>query len=72
MVVGYTCYPDDLEKVADALLEGDLKNRKCNKARTEEYPVLSKTQLERRRRREVPFSSLHIMDKIELGIRTDE
>lgn len=63
--------PEELEEVADQILAADLKSRRPTKVRDKEYPILSKPQLERRRRREVPFSSLGIIDKVELGLRTD-
>lgn len=64
--------PEELEAEANRILAGDLQNRQSNKARVAEYPILSEYQLERRRRREVPFTSLGILDKVELGLRTDD
>lgn len=61
---------DELEKMADKILEEDLKSMKSNKARLREYNFLSESQMIRRRRREIPFSSLAVQDKIKLGIPT--
>lgn len=63
--------PQDLERMADELLEAELRSKRSNKARLEEYPILSKYQLLRRRKREIPFSSLNVHDKLALGLRTD-
>jgi hypothetical protein len=63
---------EDLEQMADELLAKDLKCKKCNKTRKEEYPILSINQLDRRRRKEIPFSSLNLSEKIKLGIPTVE
>lgn len=48
----------ELEELADHLLSLDLKNTKRNKTRTEEYPILSESQLKRRAAMEYPISSL--------------
>jgi hypothetical protein len=48
----------DLEKQADKLLGGYLKSKKRNKVASEEYPILSDSQLKRRRSKEIPMSSL--------------
>lgn len=48
----------ELEIKADQLLAKELKNKKRNKNRKEEYPILSDSQLARRRAMEIPLSSL--------------
>ncbi len=53
----------DLEIEADKLLGSVLKNKKKNKTKTEEYPILSDFQLRRRRAKEIPFSSLSMRQK---------
>lgn len=50
--------PAELEALADHLLENDFKNSKKNKIKETEYPILSPSQLKRRRAREYPVSSL--------------
>lgn len=63
--------PEELEDVADQILAEDLRSRKPTKSRDREYPILSEHQMERRRRREIPFSSLSTSEKVRLGLRTD-
>mgnify|MGYP006883604504 CR=1 FL=1 len=62
---------NDLEKQADKLLEDTLKDTRRNKIRLEEYPILSDTQLKRRRAREIPMSSLSIRQKLESELNND-
>lgn len=52
-VLGRNLAPDILETLADWLLYETLSNKSPHKAVTEEYPILSKRQLERRRRKYV-------------------
>ena len=54
---------DDLEKEADELLAPYLKAKKKNKSAKEEYPILSDSQLKRRRSKEIPFSNLSLKQK---------
>jgi len=53
-----------IERLADKLLEQDLKSKKRNKSRTSEYPILSKSQMKRRQSREIPYSNLSNRQKL--------
>lgn len=64
--------PEELERMADKLLEKDLKNKKAYKFRHDEYPILSESQLKRRRRREIPTSCLSNRDRVYLGLKREE
>lgn len=55
-----------LELEADALLAPYLKDKKRNKTRTDQYPILSDSQLARRRSKEIPMSSLYRKNLLEL------
>lgn len=64
-VLGRSLAPDILETLADWLLYEVFSNKAPNKATTEEYPILSKRQLKRRKRKyvliekEASLSALH-------------
>ena len=48
----------ELEAEADEILALYLKDRRINKNRVQEYPILSKYQLKRIRAQELPISNL--------------
>ncbi len=62
---------DPLEIEADKLLALYLKNRKKNKNRLEEYPILSDSQLRRIRAREIPFSCLSYTRALEVELKNN-
>lgn len=53
-----------LEQQADEILADELKSKKKNKSSMNEYPILSDSQLKRRRSKEIPYSNLSIRQKI--------
>jgi hypothetical protein len=55
----------ELEELADNLLSSDLTEKKKNKVRTTEYPILSNSQLRRRQAREIPYSNLSGKQRLE-------
>lgn len=55
----------ELERLADHLLEKYLKDKRKNKSRLEEYPILSKSQLKRRQMMEIPYSNLSEKQRLE-------
>lgn len=60
----------ELEELADMILESQ-PNFKFKSKRNEEYPVLSKSQLERREKKEIPFSSISATTKKDINIECD-
>lgn len=48
----------ELEAAADEILAPYLKDKRKNKNRVQEYPILSKYQLKRIRSQELPISNL--------------
>ena len=55
----------ELERLADNLLKESLKDCRCNKSRTAEYPILSPSQLKRRTSLEIPYSNLSEKQRLE-------
>ena len=53
-----------LEDLADHLLMDILTDKKRNKSKSEEYPILSNDQLKRRHAKEIPYSNLSIKQRI--------
>lgn len=56
---------NELEILADGLLDTELKDKKKNKVKTTEYPVLSRSQLKRRESMEIPYSNLSNRQRME-------
>jgi hypothetical protein len=55
----------ELEELADNLLSGDLTEKRKNKVKTAEYPILSDSQMRRRQSREIPLSNLSGKQRLE-------
>lgn len=56
---------EELGGLADNLLKSDLTSKKKNKSRLCEYPILSDSQLKRRRSMEIPYSNLSERQRID-------
>lgn len=56
---------EEVERLADHLLREDFEERRRNKIRTTEYPVLSPSQLKRRVLSEIPYSNLSERQRLE-------
>lgn len=50
--------PEELERLADYLLRDEFEDKRKNKSRTREFPILSPSQIKRRESMEIPYSSL--------------
>lgn len=61
--------PTDLERQADELLAQDFQDKRRNKTRVIEFPVLSPSQLKRRTSMEIPYSNLSNKQRLECRIK---
>lgn len=61
--------PEELERLADELLKKYLKDRRKNKSKLDEYPILSPSQLKRRQAIEIPYSSLSEKQRLECKMK---
>jgi hypothetical protein len=56
---------EELDGLASHLLEQDFKDRRRNKIRTTEFPILSPSQMKRRTLMEIPYSNLSERQRLE-------
>lgn len=61
--------PEELENLADHLLKKDFEDKRRNKTRTTEFPVLSPSQMKRRSLMEIPYSNLSEKQRLECRLK---
>jgi hypothetical protein len=59
----------DLERLANHLLRNDFEDKRKNKSRTNEFPVLSSSQMKRRTMMEIPYSNLSEKQRLECRLK---
>lgn len=60
---------EDLERLADHLLRDEFKEKKKNKSKKAEFPVLSPSQMKRRTMMEIPYSNLSEKQRLECRLK---
>jgi len=60
---------EDLERLADHLLRQEFEDKRKNKSRKTEFPILSPSQMKRRRLMEIPYSSLSERQRLECRLK---
>lgn len=60
---------EDLERLANHLLRTDFEDKRKNKSRTNEFPVLSPSQMKRRVMMEIPYSNLSERQRLECRLK---
>jgi len=59
----------ELEKMADEILAQDFQDKRKNKSKLEEFPVLSPSQIKRRTSMEIPYSNLSGKQRLECRMK---
>lgn len=60
---------EDLERLADHLLRQEFEDKRKNKSRKTEFPILSPSQMKRRMLMEIPYSSLSERQRLECRLK---
>jgi|BioPla2DNA2_1021312.scaffolds.fasta_scaffold109313_2 hypothetical protein len=60
---------EDLERLADHLLRQEFEDKRKNKSRKTEFPILSPSQLKRRMLMEIPYSNLSERQRLECRLK---
>lgn len=61
--------PNELERLANVLLESYIKDKHKNKMKSDEYPILSPSQMKRRQSAEIPYSNLSMNQKLQARLK---